>query len=154
MSALYEKTSCISRVAGADYSQPGVGQYRFAVVNPNPIAAGSYTSPSKPGLWYGTAAGAPAIPDGNVLVNTVAGGDCDFIIVGKSLPGEPIECAFAGRTVVLVGAGGVTAGEAIMSDATGAAVNHTSTNHILGTALSDAAAGTLVDILFVRRGEV
>ena len=153
MPANYERVLSVSRLAGADYTgNDGAGLYRFAIINPNPIAAGSYTNPQVPGLWYGSAAGAPAIPAGNVIVNTTAGGDCDYVIVGKALPGQPIECAFSGRVLVVVGAGGVAAGQSVSSDAAGQAIAHTSGNHILGTANETGVAGDIVSINFARRG--
>ncbi len=151
MSQNFESVHSISRLAGADYSQPGVGENRFAVVNPNPVT--SYTNPDNPGRWYGSSGDPPPIPAGNVLVNTVAGADCQFVIVGKALAGEAIECAFEGRVLVVVGAGGVTAGLAVRSDHTGAAVGESGSGHILGQALSTAVEGELVDIIFQPRGE-
>jgi hypothetical protein len=146
MAANYERAHTISRPVGADYSQPGVGEYRFAVVNPDEVT--DYTDPSQPGLWYGTAGGPPPIAAGNVLVNTDAGGYCPFVLAGKALPGQPIECAWAGRVLVVAGAA-VVAGAIVSSDDAGAAVTQAGEAVALGVALdAAAAAGDVFSILF------
>jgi hypothetical protein len=113
----------------------------------------NYTNPDNPGLWFGSAAGPPAIPPGNVLVNTVAGANCDFVIMGKALPGQPIECGYSGRLLVLCGAA-IAVGQAVMSDNQGRAVPWTSGNHILGDAFEAGAAGDQISINFHPRGEL
>jgi hypothetical protein len=153
MPANFERTKTISRIAGADFTgYPSAGEYKFGITNPNAIAAGSYTPADVPGLWYGSSQAAPAIPAGNVIVNPTAGADCDYVIVGKALPGQPVECSVDGRTLITVGTGGLTAGQDVMSDANGNAVAWTSGNWILGTCLTTASAGSITDILFNRRG--
>lgn len=157
MAANYERIDEISLLAGADFTgtgatTDGAGEYHFGIINPNPIAAGSYTPAQVPGIWYGSSAAAPAIPAGNVILNTTAGGDCQVVITGKALIGQPVTCARAGRVLILVGTGGITAGAKVMSDATSKAVAWTSGNHILGTAIETGAAGDIVSILFQPRG--
>lgn len=147
MAASYERVLSISRIAGADYSGyegSNFGEYHFAVVNPDEVTG--YTNPDNPGRWYGSDAGPPAIPPGNVLINADAGAYCPFVIVGKSLPGQPIDCAFAGRVTVIAG-GTVTAGDLVGSDDLAQAVVYSSGSK-LGVFLSSGVAGDIVDILF------
>lgn len=148
MAASYENVRAISRRAGADFSQPGVGQYRFCVVNPN--AVDNLAPPDNPGLWYGGAQSL-IIPAGNVIL-AGAGANALGVIAGKALAGQPIEVHVSGRTVVVCGAT-VTAGDEVSSDLNGAAITHSSTNHILGIAFDSGVAGDLISIDFGRAGE-
>lgn len=145
----FEKVESISRIAGADFSQPGVGQYRFCVINPNAVDA--YTPPDNPGLWYGSAAGPIPIDPGNVILAT-AGQNALGIIIGKSLPGQPIEVQIGNRGLVVCG-GAIADGAEIQSDANGAAITQTGSGHILGIALEAGVAGQLISMTFSPRGE-
>jgi len=154
----YNSTTTLSFAAGADYQTPvspttspmSAGQYRFCVINASEVT--DYVSPDVPGYWYGSSGNPPPIPAGNVLVNTSAGADCIGVISGKALPGQPIAVDVAGQTQVVLG-GTVTVGDSLSSDATGAAITHTSTNHILGQALASGVAGDIIGMLFQPRGE-
>lgn len=58
-----------------------------------------------------------------------------------------------GQPDVLVGTGGVTAGDEVASDANGAAVVAVSTDVVLGIARHDAVAGELVRIEFLGEAQ-
>ena len=146
MPANFERVLTVSRRAGADYSQPGVGENRFAVINPNEVTGA--TNPSKPGQWYGPASDTFTIEPGNVLVtNTTNGGHCPYVISGKALPGQPVECTYSGRTLIVLN-GTVAAGARVQSDATGAGVTQSGGGIALGTALEAGVAGDLISIEF------
>jgi len=149
MPANFEKVESITRIAGGDYSQPGVGQYRFCVINPNSVVPA--TGLDNPGLWYGSAQGPAPIAGGNVIVNTSAGGACFGVLLGKARAGEAIEVGVGGRLLVVCG-GTVAAGDSVGSDAAGAAVTHSGSNHILGVALEAGVAGDIISISFDRAG--
>lgn len=146
--ANFEKVETISRIAGADFSQPGVGEYRFCVINPNSVTA---PGPDNPGLWYGSAQGELTVDPGNVIL-AGAGVNAFGVIVGKSQFGQPIEVQIGNRALVVCG-GTVTAGDQLSSDANAAAITHSSTNHILGTALDSGVAGDIISMTFSPRGE-
>jgi hypothetical protein len=59
-----------------------------------------------------------------------------------------------GVSKVLVGAGGVTAGDLLASDANGKAVTATAGNFVLGRALATGAAGTYVPALIQQKGKI
>lgn len=145
MPANFERVLTVSRRAGADYSQPGVGEMRFGVINPNPVTG--QTNPSQPGRWYGPATDTFTVEAGNVIVNTANGGRCPYVISGKALPGQPLECTFAGRTLVVLG-GTVAAGARVQSDANGAAITQASSGIALGTALEAGVEGDIISIEF------
>jgi hypothetical protein len=149
MPANFERVQSISRTAGADFSQPGVGEYRFCVVNPNPVT--NYTNPDNPGLWYGSPGGPPEIPAGNVILCGV-GAQALGVIAGKALPGQPIEVQDGGRALVVCG-GAVAVGDELQSDANAAAITHTGSGHILGLALDAGVAGDIISMSFSPRGE-
>ena len=144
-----EAARTISRTAGADYSGIGVGQFRFVAVNNAEVT--DYTNPDNPGRWYGSNAGPPPIPAGNVLVNTTEGGDCLGVMIGKALPGQPVEIGIGGRLLVVAGET-ITPGALVSSDATGAGVVADSGDIILGTALEGAQAGDLFSMNFDKAG--
>jgi len=144
----YEKIHSISRLAGANYTAaaPEGAEYRFAVINPDPVTG---ANPDSPGLYGGSAE--ITVPCGNVIVNTSAGADCFGVFGGKAIFGDPIEVIFGGRCVVIAG-GTIAIGDLVSSDDTGAAVAQSGEAVILGTALSAAVAGEQLDILFNSPG--
>jgi hypothetical protein len=142
----YQHALTVSLQAGADLSGAGVGEYRFGKINPAEVT--SYPNPDNPGEWYGSPGGPPAIPAGNVIVNTTNGGKCAVLIAGKAKASAPIECVFSGIGSVVLGTGGCTAGDELQSDATGAAVTVSGGGVSLGTALETGVAGQQISILF------
>lgn len=69
-----------------------------------------------------------------------------------SAAGRDAEVAVSGRVKVITGAGGLAPGNEVMSTAAGLAVVATTALHIVGLALTTAAAGELCEILLQPRG--
>ncbi len=122
MASNLEKVQSISRIAGSDMSGTNPGQYRFGE-----IAA-----------------------DGTVHV-AGAGVRADCVILGKQIAGHAIECGIDGRLLIVYG-GTVTAGDALSSDANGAAITQSSTNIVNGTALESGVAGDIGSMIFAPQG--
>jgi len=73
---------------------------------------------------------------------------------GKANTNEAVEICHDGISKVVAGAA-VTAGDEVMSNATGQAITATATNQRLGVALEAASgAGILIAVLLDRRGTV
>lgn len=117
-----EKVQSISRIAGSDMSGANPGQYRFGEIQ----------------------------ADGTIKV-AGAGVRADGVILGKQIAGHAIEVGIAGRLLITYG-GTVTAGDALSSDANGAAITQSSTNDVLGTALESGVAGDVGSLLFAPQG--
>lgn len=147
--ANFEKVESISRIAGADFSGDGVGEYRFCKVNPNAVT--NYVPASNPGKWYGSNGAPPPIEPGNVIL-AGAGANALGVIIGKALAGQPIEVQIGNRALVVCG-GTVVAGDQVQSDANSAAITQTGSGHILGIALDSGSAGDLISMTFSPRGE-
>lgn len=64
-----------------------------------------------------------------------------------SAQGRALSVATAGIAKVVVGTGGLSAGDAVASDAGGVAITAATGDAILGVALDDAAAGTIGRVL-------
>lgn len=84
-------------------------------------------------------AGDGAYADGVLANDPAAAGRAAHVVIG-------------GVTRVKVGAGGVTAGGAVASNASGLAEGAASGDVILGTALATGSSGEVVSILFQPRG--
>jgi len=83
-----------------------------------------------------------------------AGTRCCGVLQNKPTSGNVAEINHDGISKVVAGAA-VTAGNEVMSDASGRAVTATATNQGLGIALQSAgAAGVLIPVLLDRRGTV
>jgi hypothetical protein len=134
MPANSEVVRSLSRVAGADFSGGGVGQYRFCKVSAVDVVVDGVT-----------------IPAGCVVL-AGAGVRALGVIVGKAPAGEPIEVGIEGRLLVVCG-GTVAPGDAVSSDVNSAAITHTSTNQICGIALDGGDAGDIISIQFDRSGQ-
>lgn len=90
--------------------------------------------------------------DGQIDAVSSAGGDADGIIMGKpDAAGKATEVAISGIAKVVVGTGGITAGQKVQSDANGEAIVAASGDHVLGKALATGAAGAVVPILLVSK---
>lgn len=80
------------------------------------------------------------------------GGRVAGVQQGKANTGEAVEICHSGISKVVAGAA-VTAGDEIMSDASGRAITATSTNQRVGIALQTASgAGILIPVLLRTRG--
>ncbi len=81
-----------------------------------------------------------------------AGGDAEGILQDK--PNAAGQAAEVGVSKVVVGTGGVTAGDLLATDANGKAVTAATGNKILGRALATGAAGTLIPALIQQKGKL
>lgn len=149
MAANFEKVESISRTAGQDMTSEAT-QYKFCVINPNAVT--NYTPADNPGKWYGSPAGAPPIPPGNVIVNASNGAQCFGVILGKAVIGQPVEVGVGNRLLITLGAT-VPPNAEIQSDANGNAITQTGSGHIMGIALDAGVAGDQISFLFSPRGE-
>jgi hypothetical protein len=87
------------------------------------------------------------------LAAPTAGGDADGILQDKpNAQGVQGELAMLGVSKVVVGTGGVTAGDLLATDASGKAVTATTGNKILGRALATGAAGVIIPALIQQKG--
>jgi uncharacterized protein DUF2190 len=117
--ARQENIRCLSIEAGGDLS---AGQFRFVEV----------------------------ASDGQVDLVAAEGGDAIGVLQNNpAAAGRAATVAYEGVVKVVVGTGGLTAGQKCKSDAAGAAVLATaaSSDHVLGKVLVGAAAGGLAEIL-------
>jgi len=89
------------------------------------------------------------------LALPAAGGDADGILQDKP-NGQGIqgELAVFGVSKVVVGAGGVTAGDLLATDANGKAVTAAAGNKILGRALATGAAGVMIPAVIQQKGKL
>ena len=84
-----------------------------------------------------------------------AGGDADGILQDKpNAAGQEGQLAISGVSKVVVGTGGVTAGDLLATDNAGKAVTAASTNKILGRALATGAAGVIIPALIQQKGKL
>src|SRR5579884_3674982 len=82
------------------------------------------------------------------LALPAAGGDADGILQDKpNAAGSAGEVGILGVSKLVVGAGGVTAGDLLASDVNGKAVTAAAGNKILCRALATGAAGTIIPAL-------
>lgn len=81
------------------------------------------------------------------LAASGAGADADGVLQDKpDAQGKVAELGIRGVSKVLVGAGGLTAGDLVMSEAGGAAILATATNVVKGRALETGAAGEIIPV--------
>ena len=96
-----------------------------------------------------------AVNSSGQLALPSAGGDADGILQDK-----PNAAAVAGEVGILgvsklvVGTGGVTAGDLLATDVNGKAVTATTGNKILGRALVTGAAGVIIPALIQQKGKL
>jgi Uncharacterized conserved protein (DUF2190) len=89
------------------------------------------------------------------LVLPAAGGHAEGILQDKpNAAGVYGEVGILGVSKVLVGTGGVTAGDLLASDVNGKAVTATTGNFVLGRALATGAAGTYIPALIQQKGKI
>jgi hypothetical protein len=117
-----EQVQSITLEAGADLS---AGQFRFVL-----MAA-----------------------DGQVDLVSAAGGDADGVLLNDpDAAGKAATVAYAGRVKVVIGVGGLVAGNKVQSDASGEAILAASADHVLGKCLVGGAAGELGEVLLSAQG--
>jgi len=94
--------------------------------------------------------------DGQVDLNTTANGRVTGVLLNNpAAAGRAAEVAVSGRVKVKTGAGGLTAGQLVASTNAGLAVLAAgATTHVLGRALTTAAAGELVEMQLEYLGVV
>ena len=91
--------------------------------------------------------------DGQIDLVAAAGGDADGVLNGTpSAAGEAAEMIYAGRAKVVIGVGGLSAGDKVQSDASGEAILAASLDHVLGKCLVGGAAGELGEVLLSAHG--
>ena len=89
------------------------------------------------------------------LALPAAGGDADGILQDKpNAAGAVGEVGILGVSKLVVGAGGVTAGDLLATDVNGKAVTAAAGNKILGRALTTGAAGTIIPALIQQKGKL
>jgi len=119
--AYVEKTMSITLEAGGDLS---ANQFHFVVI----------------------------ASDGQIDAVSSAGGDADGVLLNKpDAAGKAAEMCFGGVAKLVVGTGGVTAGQKVQSDANGEAIAAATGDHVLGKALQTGAAGEVVSVLLVSK---
>lgn len=121
--ARQENIRCLTLEAGGDLS---AGQFRFVEI----------------------------ASDGQVDLVAAEGGDSIGVLQNApSAAGRAASIAYEGIVKVVIGTGGLTAGQKCKSDAAGAAVLATaaSTDHVLGKVIVGGAAGALAEILLGSR---
>lgn len=85
---------------------------------------------------------------GNVAVVASAGAKGVGVLMNKpSAAAEDAEVAVAGVAKVVIGSGGVTAGNKVQSDASGGAIVASTSDHVFGTAMESVAAGAVGAVL-------
>lgn len=90
--------------------------------------------------------------DGQVDIVASAGGDAIGVLQNNpAAAGRAATVAYEGVVKVVVGTGGLTAGQKVQSDAAGAAILAASGDHVLGKVLVGGAAGALAEILLGSR---
>lgn len=88
------------------------------------------------------------------LALPAAGGDADGVLQDKpNAAGQAGEVAILGVSKVVVGTGGVTAGDLVATDNAGKAVTAATGNKILGRAMATGAAGSIVPVLIQQKGK-
>lgn len=86
------------------------------------------------------------------VVNATDGQAADGVLINDPISGAAATVVTAGRVIVEVGTGGLTAGDLVASDANGEAIEATTGDIVVGKALETAAAGTRTTIDFFRGG--
>lgn len=86
------------------------------------------------------------------VVNATDGQAADGVLINTPTSGAAATVVTAGRVMIEVGTGGLTAGDAVASDANGEAITAASGDIVVGKALETAAAGTRTTIDFFRGG--
>jgi hypothetical protein len=74
------------------------------------------------------------------------------LLNNPSAAGQACEVAVGGIVKVIAGTGGLTVGGNVTTDGSGGAVAAVATDSIVGIAMSTAAAGELVEVMFDYRG--
>jgi len=85
----------------------------------------------------------------------VAAGNADAafgVLQNNPASGEAATVCTHGRTLIVVGTGGLTAGDTVGSDANGAAVASATSDIILGVCVEGASDGEIATIDFFRGG--
>ena len=89
------------------------------------------------------------------LALPAAGGDAEGILQDKpNGAGVYGEVAILGVSKLVVGAGGVNAGDLLATDVNGKAVTAAAGNKILGRALTAGAAGVIIPALIQQKGKL
>lgn len=86
------------------------------------------------------------------VVNATDGQAADGVLINTPESGKAATVVTAGRVMVEVGTGGLTAGDLVASDANGEAITAATADIVVGKALETAAAGTRTTIDFFRGG--
>jgi hypothetical protein len=86
------------------------------------------------------------------VVNATDGQAADGVLINDPISGAAATVVTAGRVIIEVGTGGLTAGDAVASDLNGEAITAATGDIIVGKALETAAAGTRTTIDFFRGG--
>lgn len=84
---------------------------------------------------------------GQVISPSGTGARAIGVVQNKPTDGKAATLVCSGVTKMLVGAGGITAGDNITVDTDGKALTAVATNRVLGIALKTNAAGTLGTVL-------
>jgi hypothetical protein len=96
-----------------------------------------------------------AVNNNGQLALPSAGGDADGILQDKpNGTAQQGEVGILGVSKVVVGTGGVTAGDLLATDNAGKAVTAQTGNKILGRALATGAAGVIVPALIQQKGKL
>src|SRR5579883_2314638 len=91
-----------------------------------------------------------AVNSSGQLALPSAGGEAEGILQDK-----PNGAGVAGEVgILVVGTGGVTAGDLLATDVNGKAVTATTGNKILGRALATGAAGVIIPALIQQKGKL
>lgn len=86
------------------------------------------------------------------VVNATDGQAADGVLINTPESGKAATVVTAGRVMIEVGTGGLTAGDLVASDANGEAITAATADIVVGKALETAAAGTRTTIEFFRGG--
>jgi hypothetical protein len=96
-----------------------------------------------------------AVNSSGQLALPSAGGDAEGILQDKpNAAGLAGEVGILGVSKLVVGTGGVTAGDLLATDVNGKAVTATTGNKILGRALATGAAGVIIPALIQQKGKL
>jgi hypothetical protein len=96
-----------------------------------------------------------AVNSSGQLALPSAGGDAEGILQDKpNAAGVAGEVGILGVSKLVVGTGGVTAGDLLATDVNGKAVTATTGNKILGRALVTGAAGVIIPALIQQKGKL
>lgn len=86
------------------------------------------------------------------VVSATDGQAANGVLINDPASGEAATVVTAGRVIVEVGTGGLTAGDDVASDDNGEAITAATADIIVGKALETAAAGERTTIEFFRGG--